>query len=93
MGNYKTYGGDCPEKHMLVPGDLYVSLKGATKDGEMIGSVARVPPEVASGRLTQDTVKLEFSRENRDFRDYLYCYFALHSIAPTAQVMPQEARL
>jgi hypothetical protein len=37
-GDYKTYGGECPEKLMLFPGDLFVSLKGATKDGEMIGS-------------------------------------------------------
>ncbi len=57
---YKTYGGECPSDLMLFPGDLYVSLKGATKDGEMIGSVARVPNTVASGRLTQDTVKLQF---------------------------------
>lgn len=59
-GHYKTYGGDCPKKLMLFPGDLYVSLKGATKDGSMIGSIARVPHTVSSGRLTQDTVKLEF---------------------------------
>lgn len=57
---FKTYGGDCPSELMLRPGDLYVSLKGATKDGEMIGSVARLPITVPSGRLTQDTVKLEF---------------------------------
>src|SRR6184192_1400564 len=58
--DYKTYGGECPPKLMLFPGDLFVSLKGATKDGEMIGSVARVPASVPSGRLTQDTVKLAF---------------------------------
>jgi type I restriction enzyme, S subunit len=58
-GRYKTYGGECPEKLMLVPGDMYVALKGATKDGSMVGSVARVPPSVPFGRLTQDTVKLE----------------------------------
>jgi type I restriction enzyme, S subunit len=58
---FKTYGGDCPPELMLGPGELYVSLKGATKDGEMIGSVARVPLTVSSGRLTQDTVKLEFT--------------------------------
>lgn len=60
---FKTYGGDCPDELMLRPGDLYVSLKGATKDGEMIGSVARVPKTVPSGRLTQDTVKLEIQDE------------------------------
>src|SRR5258706_8109036 len=65
-GDYKTYGGDCPPKLMLVPGDLFVSLKGATKDGKMIGSVARVPRSVSSGRLTQDTVKLEFRKADKD---------------------------
>jgi type I restriction enzyme S subunit len=72
-GDYKTYGGDCPLKLILSPGDLFVSLKGATKDGKMIGSVARVPPSVTSGRLTQDTVKLEFrNAEKADASSYLY---------------------
>ncbi len=72
-GDYKTYGGDCPPKLMLTPGDLFVSLKGATKDGKMIGSVARVPTSVPSGRLTQDTVKLEFrSTEKAKASSYLY---------------------
>jgi type I restriction enzyme S subunit len=57
---------------MLVPGDLFVSLKGATKDGKMIGSVARVPNSVSSGRLTQDTVKLEFFQSNNETKSYLY---------------------
>jgi type I restriction enzyme, S subunit len=71
-GDYKTYGGECPEKLMLVPGDLFASLKGATKDGKMIGSVARVPPSVSSGRLTQDTVKLIFHEEDQEVANYLY---------------------
>src|SRR5688572_13178266 len=58
-GDYKTYGGECPPNITLKPGDLFASLKGATKDGKMIGSVARVPGSVSSGRLTQDTVKLD----------------------------------
>src|SRR5438034_5491835 len=66
IGHYKTYGGDCPAELMLFPGDLYASLKGATKDGKMIGSVARVHLGVASGRLTQDTVKLVFRDNNWD---------------------------
>ncbi|MCU9849374.1 hypothetical protein OEZ60_15335 [Defluviimonas sp. WL0024] len=70
--DFKTYGGECPEKLMLRPGDLFVSLKGATKAGDMIGSIARVPPEVQSGRLTQDTVKLVFRTEAEPFRSYLY---------------------
>lgn len=71
-GDYKTYGGECPPKLMLFPGDLFVSLKGATKDGKMIGSVARVPSSVTSGRLTQDTVKLEFREPNREAANFLY---------------------
>lgn len=70
--DYKTYGGDCPPELMLGPGDLFVSLKGATKDGEMIGSVARVPELVPSGRLTQDTVKLVFRERDAAFERYLY---------------------
>jgi len=57
---------------MLVPGDLYVSLKGATKDGEMIGSVARLPSTVPSGRLTQDTVRLVFLERDATFERYFY---------------------
>ncbi len=71
-GDFKTYGGECPQKLMLFPGDLFVSLKGATKDGKMIGSVARVPPSVPSGRLTQDTVKLEFRENNPKAINFLY---------------------
>jgi len=71
-GNYKTYGGDCPDELMLFPGDVYASLKGATKDGKMIGSVARVPPSVPTGRLTQDTVKLVFRTPDPADATYLY---------------------
>jgi len=71
-GDYKTYGGECPPKLMLFPGDLFVSLKGATKDGKMIGSVARVPSFVVSGRLTQDTVKLVFRESDQETAKFLY---------------------
>ena len=71
-GHFKTYGGECPEKLVLYPGDLYVALKGATKDGSMIGSVARVPNSVQSGRITQDTVKLQFADSCEDKKNYLY---------------------
>lgn len=71
-GDYKTYGGECLPKHMLFPGDLYVSLKGATKDGEMIGSVARVPQSVPAGRLTQDTVGLRFNEDSPEVSNYIY---------------------
>jgi type I restriction enzyme S subunit len=71
-GDFKTYGGECPDKLMLFPGDLFVSLKGATKDGKMIGSIARVPPAVPSGRLTQDTVKLVFDEADEELAAFLY---------------------
>ena len=77
IGNYKTYGGDCPEELMLFPGDIYASLKGATKDGKMIGSVARVPASVPTGRLTQGTVKLVF--RNRIAEDATYLYWILRT--------------
>lgn len=56
----KTYGGECKAKIVLRPGDMYVSLKDVTQSADLLGSVARLPDCVASGRLTQDTVKLEF---------------------------------
>lgn len=70
--NYSTYGGECPDKLILNSGDLYVALKGATKDGSMIGSVARVPPELHAGRLTQDTVKLNFKRDDKELVSLVY---------------------
>jgi type I restriction enzyme S subunit len=38
----------------------------------MIGSVARVPSSVPSGRLTQDTVKLDFRENAQALSSYLY---------------------
>lgn len=70
-GGFKTYGGDCPEKISLKSGDLYVSLKDVTQSGDLLGSIARVPSDIASGRLTQDTVKLVFDGDPVS-RDYIY---------------------
>ena len=70
-GSFKTYGGESPGKITLGPGDIYVSLKDVTQSGDLLGSVARVPADIAAGRLTQDTVKLEFSGRPLD-KDYLY---------------------
>lgn len=67
----KTYGGDSPEKLLLRPGDIYVSLKDVTQAGDLIGAVSRVPSEIEVGRLTQDTVKLEF-KDLRIPKDYIY---------------------
>ena len=59
-GSFKTYGGASPSKITLGPGDVYVSLKDVTQSGDLLGSVARVPSNIPAGRLTQDTVKLQF---------------------------------
>lgn len=71
-GHFKTFGGECPPKLMLVPGEIYVALKGATKDGSMVGSVARLPNIVPSGRLTQDTARLDFFERDPETASYLY---------------------
>ncbi len=67
----KTYGGDCPPKMVLKPGDIFVSLKDITQAADLLGSVARLPYHISSGRLTQDTVKLVFDGEPVS-KDYIY---------------------
>lgn len=62
--NLKTYGGESPSKLLLKPGDVFVSLKDVTQSADLLGAVARVPPEIPSGRVTQDTVKLTFTRKD-----------------------------
>jgi len=69
--SYKTYGGDCPQKLMVSPGELYVSLKDVTQSANLLGAVARVPKYIGQGRLTQDTVKLVFKNKSIRF-SYLY---------------------
>ena len=54
----KTYGGTSDPRMLLAPGDVFVSLKDVTQAGDLLGAVARVPPHISIGRLTQDTVKL-----------------------------------
>jgi type I restriction enzyme S subunit len=53
-----TYGGDSAPRIILHPGDLFVSLKDVTQAADLLGAVARVPADIAQGRLTQDTVRL-----------------------------------
>ena len=53
-----TYGGESSPDILLRSGDLYVSLKDVTQSADLLGAVARVPPDIEQGRLTQDTVKL-----------------------------------
>lgn len=55
----QTYGGDSPDKLIVQPGELYLSLKDVTQSADLLGAVARLPRDHAPGRLTQDTVKLE----------------------------------
>ena len=55
----QTYGGDSPDRLLVRPGELYLSLKDVTQSADLLGAVARLPQDHAPGRLTQDTVKLE----------------------------------
>jgi type I restriction enzyme S subunit len=71
--HFKTFGGKCPPKLMVAAGQYFVALKGATKDGSMVGSIAKVPAWLRSGgRLTQDTARLDFSERGRGLEGYLY---------------------
>jgi type I restriction enzyme S subunit len=67
----QTYGGECPEALMVQPGQLYVSLKDVTQSADLLGAVAKLPPDRPPGRLTQDTVKLQPRRAGVPL-DYLY---------------------
>ncbi len=67
----KTYGGECPEKLMVYPGDLFLSLKDVTQSADLLGAVARLPMNHKPGRLTQDTVKL-ISIQSELPQHYLY---------------------
>ena len=57
----KTYGGESADRLLLRPGDLYVSLKDVTQSADLLGAIARLPDSISLGRLTQDTVKLDFT--------------------------------
>ncbi|MFA5684276.1 MAG: restriction endonuclease subunit S [Lysobacteraceae bacterium] len=67
----KTYGGESKPNILLQPGDLFVSLKDVTQSADLLGAIARVPESVTAGRLTQDTVKLEFGDSDYP-RDLVY---------------------
>jgi type I restriction enzyme S subunit len=68
----RTYGGESPEKLLVRPGDIYVSLKDVTQSGDLLGAVARVPRDIGVGRLTQDTVRLEIRSADGASAGYLY---------------------
>ena len=78
----ETYGGECPLKISLEPGDLYVSLKDITHDGHLLGAVPRIPDSIERGRLTQDTVNL-FLRKNYFLETIFAGYSEHHSIEIT----------
>ena len=67
----RTYGGESPDKLLVQPGELYVSLKDVTQSADLLGAVARLPFDHPPGRLTQDTVKLAPRRADIPI-DYLY---------------------
>jgi type I restriction enzyme S subunit len=67
----RTYGGESPNKLLVGPGELYLSLKDVTQSADLLGAVARVPLGHPPGRLTQDTVKLQPKRTDVPL-DYLY---------------------
>lgn len=77
-GAWKHYPGASDQRILLHPGDLYVSLKDLTQACDLLGAVARVPDSVPVGRLTQDTVKLEFRCDTTQ-RDELYVYWSLRT--------------
>ena len=96
--NLKTYGGASDNRILLKPGDIYVSLKDVTQSADLLGAVARVPPNVQLGRLTQDTVKLVFKSKDAP-KDYLYWllqtpeyreYCKAHSTGTTNLGLPRE---
>lgn len=68
----KTYGGPSQEKLLVRPGDLFVSLKDITQAGDLLGSIARVPPSIHVGRMTQDTVKLVFNTDESIDNSFFY---------------------
>jgi type I restriction enzyme, S subunit len=67
----QTYGGESPDKLLVHPGGLYLSLKDVTQSADLLGAVARLPSDHPPGRLTQDTVKLEPKGADVPL-DYLY---------------------
>jgi type I restriction enzyme S subunit len=94
----KTYGGESAQKLLLSPGDLYVSLKDVTQSADLLGAISRVPNSIASGRLTQDTVKLDFG-DSQYPRDLLYWalrtphyreYCRAHATGTTNLGLPRE---
>jgi type I restriction enzyme S subunit len=96
--NLKTYGGPSDKRMLLIPGEIYVSLKDVTQSADLLGAVARVPETIPLGRLTQDTVKLVFKEDDAP-RGYIYWllrtpqyrgYCRAHATGTTNLGLPRE---
>ena len=96
--NLKTYGGPSDERMLLESGDIYVSLKDVTQSADLLGAVARVPDAISQGRLTQDTVKLNFKDEESP-KTYIYwmlrtpqyrAYCKAHATGTTNLGLPRD---
>lgn len=94
----RTYGGDSPDNLLVRPGELFASLKDVTQSADLLGSVARVPRNGSTGRLTQDTVRLDVVSDEVD-ADYLYLalltpnyreYCRSHATGTTNLGLPRE---
>lgn len=94
----RTYGGDSPENLLVRPGQLFASLKDVTQSADLLGSVARVPFGGPTGRLTQDTVRLDIRSDSID-PSYLYlslltpqyrAYCRSHATGTTNLGLPRE---
>lgn len=77
-GVWKHYPNPSDSSILLHPGDLYVSLKDLTQSCDLLGAVARVPEDIDTGRLTQDTAKLDFDDTCAE-SDKLYVYWSLRT--------------
>lgn len=69
--NLRTYGGESPDRLLVNPGQLFLSLKDVTQTADLLGAVARLPANLPAGRLTQDTVRLDL-RPGLVSTQYLY---------------------
>jgi len=94
----RTYGGDAPARLLVKPGEIYASLKDVTQTADLLGSVARVPTDSPTGRLTQDTVRLDLISDVVA-PDYLYwclrtpqyrAYCRAHSTGTTNLGLPRD---
>ena len=78
----QTYSGESPKKIIVNSKEMYVALKDVTQSAELLGAIARLPPNYGVGRLTQDTVKLIPKSDSVPI-DYLYWIMIhIHFIHP-----------